>query len=63
MNEWQRNRKQPSLGVRILLQVLRFVLVALFLYIAYLGIQWRIDHPPGAPQAPAPGAPPAAPGR
>ena len=64
MHEWGRKR-ELSLGVRILLQVLRFSLAALFFYIAYLGIIWRSTPPtPPAqkrvqPAAPAKPAPPA----
>lgn len=63
MHEWGQKR-ELSLGMRILLQVLRFALAALFFYIAYLGIIWRQAAPPLAPPAqqkarPAPSAPPA----
>lgn len=63
MHEWGQKR-ELSLGMRILLQVLRFALAALFFYIAYLGIIWRQAAPPPVPPAqqkarPAPSAPPA----
>ena len=66
MHEWERKR-EFSLGTRILLQVLRFALAALFFYIAYLGIIWRTTPAPPLPQAqkkvqpaaPAKPAPPA----
>lgn len=61
-------RKEPSLKMRILLQVLRYALAGLFFYIAYLGFTWRYNPPAPAPPpgrqapavkppAPAPGAP------
>jgi len=48
MHEWERKR-EFSLGTRILLQVLRFALAALFFYIAYLGIIWRTTPAPPLP--------------
>jgi hypothetical protein len=62
MRDWGQKR-ELSLGVRILLQVLRYALAALFFYIAYLGIIWRQAAPPPAPPdqqraRPAPSEPP-----
>jgi hypothetical protein len=48
MNDWWR-KPEPSLKVRIFLQVLRFALAALFFYIAYLGIIWRTTPPASPP--------------
>ncbi len=55
MNGWERSesRRSQSLGMRILLQLLRIVLIAVFLYIAYLGFIWRKPLPPPGPTPPA----------
>ena len=42
---------------RVLIQMVRLALIALFLYITYLGFVWRkLPHPKGAPSAPPPAA-------
>ncbi|MEK6709733.1 MAG: hypothetical protein AABZ64_04060 [Nitrospinota bacterium] len=50
-------KKEQSLGVRILYEVLRFALIVLFAYIVYLGVQRQLAAPPPAPEAPRKAAP------
>ena len=57
---------KPSLTKRILIQILRLVLIGLFLYITYLGFIWRRFPEPARPpgNSPAEKAPqPTSPGR
>ncbi|MEE9275788.1 MAG: hypothetical protein V3V62_10810 [bacterium] len=54
--------RKKSLPMRMIFQVARFALVALFLYIAYLGVMWRgssiTAQKAEPPRAPSPAAPP-----
>ncbi len=49
-------QKKPGLVKKILFQLIRYVLVAGFLYIAYLGFTMRMPGPSRPPE-PSPGSP------